>query len=129
MTDPRRLADGAVVEPFGAGTTSGLTAVDQARGGHAGAIRTVIAAAPGSALEAAIRAIGYSVTPCAATAAATTAAIDRVQPHVIFLDAGAADAAAVVARVIADHVHPPIIAVERAVAATPTTGDAWLAAG
>ena len=129
MTDPRR-ADGAVVEPIVGGNTSGLTAVDQARGGHAGSVRAVIAAAAGSALELAIRAIGYSTSQCAATAAATIAAIDRAQPHVVFLDAGAPDAAAVVSRVIAEHVHPPIIVVERVLsAATVTSGDAWLAAG
>ncbi len=129
MTDSSRAADGAVVEPFGSGTTSGLTAVDQARGGHTSAIRTIIAAPVGSAVELAIRAIGYSVVQCGATATATTATIDRVQPHVVFLDAAAPDAAAVVARVIADHVHPPIIVVERAAVVSLTNGDAWLAAG
>ena len=129
MTDSRRAADGAVVEPFGSGTTSGLTAVDQARGGHTSAIRTVIAAPMGSALEVAVRTIGYSAVQCGATVATTIAAIDRVQPHVVFLDAAAPDAAAVVARVIADHVHPPIIVVERAVVTSFTSGDAWLASG
>jgi len=128
MTDPRR-ADGAVVEPFASGTTSGLTAVDQARAGHALAVRTVIAALPGSALEAAIRAIGYNLVQCAPTAVATAAAIDRLQPHVIFLDVGGPDAAAVIARVIAEPIHPPIIAVGRAVAGAIDDGDAWLASG
>lgn len=129
MSDSRRAPDGAVVEPFGSGTTSGLTAVDQARGGHAGAVRAVIAASTGSALEVAIRAIGYSSAQCAPNATATAAAIDRLQPHVVFVDAGAPEAAIVVARVIAEPVHPPIIVVERIVTAAPPDGDAWLAAG
>ena len=92
-------------------------------------MRTVIAATAGSALEVAIRAIGYNSAPCPPTPAATSAAVDRQQPHVIFLDGGAPEAGAVLAKVIAEPVHPPIIVVERPLTLGAPSGDHWLAAG
>ncbi|MBK9036464.1 MAG: response regulator [Myxococcales bacterium] len=122
-----RHEDG-IVESVVVGTTSGLTAVDRARSGSAGAVRVVIVAAAGSAIEHVVATIGYRALVCAPTDEDVVAQVERMAPHVVLLDATATAAAAVMVRLVEQRVHPPIIAIERGPGAR-VDGDRWLAAG
>ncbi len=85
MTDPDDQRDGAIVEAAAFGTTSGLTAIDRARDGHASSVRVVVAgAATGRAVEMA-RALGYSVTVVAIEQLA--AEVVAHHHHVALIDA------------------------------------------
>ncbi len=122
------VSDDGVVEPVLGGTTSGLTAVDRARGGAAASVRVAIAAGAGSAIEHVVAAIGYHAARVAPEVAPLVALVDRGLPHVVLLDTTAATAAAALAALIPQRNHPPVIAVDRA-HGPPGDGDRWLAAG
>ena len=120
--------DDGVVEPMVAGTTSGLTAVDRARGGVAEAVRVVIAAATGSAIEHVVATIGYRASRSAPEPAPVMAMLDRALPHVVLLDTTTDAAPAVLAALIEQRNHPPVIAIDRG-HGPRGDGDRWLAAG
>lgn len=122
------MSDDGVVEPMLAGTTSGLTAVDRARGGAAASVRVVIAASAGSAIEHVIATIGYHAARATPEPTAVTALVDRALPHVVLLDTTVDAAAAVLAALIAQRQHPPVIAIDRG-HGPRGDGDRWLAAG
>lgn len=122
------MSDDGVVEPLLAGTTSGLTAVDRARGGAAASVRVAIAASAGSAIEHVIATIGYHAVRATPDPAAVTALVDRALPHVVLLDTTVEGAGAVLAALIAQRNHPPVIAIDRG-HGPRGDGDRWLAAG
>jgi len=122
------VSDDGVVEPLLAGTTSGLTAVDRARGGAAASVRVAIAASAGSAIEHVIATIGYHAARATPDPAAVTALVDRALPHVVLLDTTVDGAAAVLGALIAQRNHPPVIAIDRG-HGPRGDGDRWLAAG
>lgn len=120
--------DDGVVEPLLAGTTSGLTAVDRARGGATDSVRVAIAASAGSAIEQVVATIGYHASRAIPEPTAVAAVVDRILPHVVLVDTTADAAGAVLAALIQQRNHPPVIAIDRG-HGPRGDGDRWLAAG
>jgi signal transduction histidine kinase len=119
--------EGAIVEAFATGSTSGLTAVDRARAGATQAVRIAIAGGAGSAIAHAVRAVGFGLTMAPAEPDAVAAVIAGARPHAILLDAAAPAARDVLAQVVEERAHPPVVAIDLVGSHRP--GDAWLAAG
>lgn len=124
MSEP---GDGAIVEPFSAGTTSGLTAVERARAGAAQAIRIAIVAPTGSAIGHAVRALGHALVAAPSEPDELTAAVSATRPHALVLDASLPTARTALARLIEERNHPPVVAVD--LTGNSRACDGWLASG
>ncbi|MEZ4403075.1 MAG: response regulator [Kofleriaceae bacterium] len=124
---PEHGDGGAVVESVASGTTSGLTAVDRARGGARDAVRVALVAPPGTAIEVVLRSVGFRTSSWPVEPDTLIEALAHAVPHAIILDASAAGADEVLDRLLEERIHPPVIAIGRA--GGDQAADHWLAAG
>jgi signal transduction histidine kinase len=118
--------DDAIVEPVLAGTTSGLTALERARHGHAESVRVMIVAGDSRVLEVSA-AIGYTVVRVGPEEVIAELAARHF--HAALLDADGLGIAA--ARVLESltHATPPTPAIVIESHSDDTSGRAWLERG
>jgi signal transduction histidine kinase len=120
--------DGAVVEAFAIGTTSGLTAVERARAGTTSAVRVGIVAGRGTAIASIVHTIGYLAAASDVNDDAVMTMIDDVQPHAILIDVTVSAAGEVLRRLMDEQKFVPVIAIDAA-NTSERAADRWLAAG
>ncbi len=118
--------DGAVVEPVMAGTTSGLTALDRARHGHAEAVRVLAVAGDARVFETASM-IGYTVVRAGAGDVLGELAARHF--HAVVLDVDGLGVAAEGALAVLMRATPPTPAITVETGTDAARARAWLERG
>ncbi len=127
IDEPRSAGpDDAVVEPVLAGTTSGLTALDRARHGHAESVRVLAVAGDARVLETA-RTIGYTLV--SVTGGEILAQLAERHYHAVLLDLDGLGASAPRVLEALTRSSPPTPAIAIESASDEARARAWLEQG